>query len=66
MNEVPDSQTTAFTPADDTLAGSSATPTFSTPPESVIKLDIEHTLVEDDPRMWSNTRKVGFMFRLSK
>lgn len=24
-----------------------------------IKLDIEHAVVEDDPRMWSNTKKVS-------
>ncbi|KAF8441022.1 major facilitator superfamily domain-containing protein [Boletus edulis BED1] len=32
------------------------TPTSSTP-ENVSKPDIEHALVEDDPRLWSNTRK---------
>jgi hypothetical protein len=24
-----------------------------------IKLDIEHAVVEDDPRIWSNTKKVS-------
>jgi len=28
--------------------------------EPTVKLDIEHVLVQDDPRMWSATRKVRF------
>ena len=36
--------------------GEEPTPTPLTP------LDIEHALVEDDPRIWSNTRKVGLLF----
>ena len=63
MANVPDSQTATLTPADDTPTGmdvsSNATPPSSTPPESVIKVDIEHAFVEDDPRIWSNTRKVS-------
>jgi hypothetical protein len=65
MTKVPDSRTTTLTPADTTLTGkdvsSSAMPASSTPSECVIKLDIEHALVEDDPRIWSNTRKVSFL-----
>ena len=68
MAKVPDNQTITLTPADATLTGkdvsSNATPASSTPSESVIKPDIEHALVEDDPRIWSSTRKVRFLFRL--
>ena len=39
--------------------------TSSTPPEGITKPDIEHAVVEDDPRLWSNTSKVGSFFRLS-
>lgn len=59
----------ALTPADAVPTGkdasSSATSASSTPPGSVIQPDIEHALVEDDPRLWSNARKVSFLFRLS-
>ncbi|KAG8214816.1 hypothetical protein J3R82DRAFT_9963 [Butyriboletus roseoflavus] len=47
----------------DTSSCATPTPTPLTPPEDVIKLDIEHAIVEDDPRIWSNTRKVGLLFR---
>ncbi|KAG1731690.1 MFS general substrate transporter [Suillus lakei] len=30
-----------------------------------IKLDIEHTVVEDDPRIWSDTRKTAILFIIS-
>ncbi|KAG1742537.1 MFS general substrate transporter [Suillus lakei] len=30
-----------------------------------IKLDIEHTVVEDDPRIWSNTKKTAILFIIS-
>ncbi|KAF9235667.1 MFS general substrate transporter [Melanogaster broomeanus] len=49
MTNVPDSQTTTLTPVD--------TPFTSQPPEPQVKLDIEHALVEDDPRIWSDARK---------
>ena len=69
MTKVPDIQTITLCPSDATPAGkdvsSSATPTSSTPPDSAIKPDIEHVFVEDDPRIWSNARKVGFLFRPS-
>ena len=68
MTHVPESQNTMMTPADAAPTGedasSSATPTLAplSPTKEVIKLDIEHALVEDDPRIWSNTRKVGLLF----
>ncbi|KAH0832263.1 MFS general substrate transporter [Lanmaoa asiatica] len=69
MTQVLDSQSTMMTLADaaptDEHASSSATPTCSTPPEDVVKLDIEHALVEDDPRIWSNTRKNAILFIIS-
>ncbi|KAF8546911.1 MFS general substrate transporter [Imleria badia] len=69
MTQVPDSQTTALTPTDAIPTGkdvsSSATSTSSTSPESVIQPDIEHALVEDDPRVWSNTRKNAILFVIS-
>ncbi|KAG2145187.1 MFS general substrate transporter [Suillus clintonianus] len=30
-----------------------------------VKLDIEHTLVEDDPRLWSNTKKTAVLLIIS-
>ncbi|KAG1859146.1 MFS general substrate transporter [Suillus tomentosus] len=30
-----------------------------------IKLDIEHAVVEDDPRLWSNTKKTAILFIIS-
>lgn len=30
------------------------------PAEPPLKLDIEHAIVQDDPREWSNARKVFF------
>ncbi|KAG1859148.1 vacuolar DHA amino acid exporter [Suillus tomentosus] len=30
-----------------------------------IKLDIEHAVVEDDPRLWSNTKKTAVLFIIS-
>ncbi|KAH0832264.1 vacuolar DHA amino acid exporter [Lanmaoa asiatica] len=69
MTQAPDSQSTTMTLADASPTGehasSSATPTCSTPPEDVIKLDIEHALVEDDPRIWSNTRKNAILLIIS-
>ncbi|KAF9234678.1 major facilitator superfamily domain-containing protein [Melanogaster broomeanus] len=59
---IPDSQTTTLTPADVSLSETDVhpiqTPSKSQPLEPQIKLDIEHALVEDDPRTWSNARKV--------
>lgn len=43
-------------PAIDTGFDTPASTVISSPVEE--KLDIEHVLVEDDPRMWSLTRKV--------
>ena len=67
MTQIHDSQSIALTPADGTLmakdASSTTTHTCSTPPDGGIKFDIEHALVEDDPRTWSHTRKVRFLFR---
>ncbi|KAF9234681.1 vacuolar DHA amino acid exporter [Melanogaster broomeanus] len=61
MTKVPDSQTTTLTPADVSLSETDVhpiqTPSTSQPLEPQIKLDIEHALVEDDPRIWSNARK---------
>ncbi|KAF9230559.1 vacuolar DHA amino acid exporter [Melanogaster broomeanus] len=54
-------QTTTLTPADVSLSETDVhpiqTPSTSQPLEPQIKLDIEHALVEDDPRTWSNARK---------
>ena len=62
MTKASDSQTTSDAASTGKDVSSSITPTSSTPPESVIKPDIEHALVEDNPRIWSSTRKVGFLF----
>ncbi|KAG2742436.1 MFS general substrate transporter [Suillus brevipes Sb2] len=40
----------------------SPTSTLSNEP---IKLDIEHAVVEDDPRIWSNTKKTAVLFIIS-
>ena len=70
MTNVPDMQTITLIPSHTASTGKdvscSATLASSTPPESVIKPDIEHALVEDDPRIWSNTRKVGFLIKPSE
>ncbi|KAG1900636.1 MFS general substrate transporter [Suillus fuscotomentosus] len=34
-------------------------------PNEPIKLDIEHAVVEDDPRIWSNTKKTAILFIIS-
>jgi len=70
MTKIPDSQTITLTPANATSTGKdvspSPTPTSSMLREIVIKPDIEHALVEDDPRIWSNTRKVSFLTKQSE
>ena len=59
-------ESTLQTPVDAIAVGkgipSGATSTSSDPPEGALMLDIEHALVEDDPRAWSNNRKVSFLF----
>ncbi|KAG1815121.1 MFS general substrate transporter [Suillus subaureus] len=40
-------------------------PTGSALSNEPIKLDIEHTVVEDDPRIWSNTKKTAILFIIS-
>lgn len=67
MTQIPHRQTTSLTPADLTLIAKNVStcviPNSSTPPEDAIKLDIEHALVEDDPRIWSHARKVSLLLR---
>ncbi|KAG9315514.1 vacuolar DHA amino acid exporter [Chiua virens] len=58
MSQVPDSQTMATAAADNAL-------TERTLSSNTIKLDIEHALVEDDPRIWSNARKNTILFIIS-
>ena len=56
-------ESTLQTPVDAITVGkgipSGATSTSSGPPEGALMLDIEHALVEDDPRTWSDNRKVS-------
>ncbi|KIJ60300.1 hypothetical protein HYDPIDRAFT_117385 [Hydnomerulius pinastri MD-312] len=64
--EVPDSQTTTLTPAQVSRIETDVHPTKTPRPlEEKIKLDIEHALVEDDPRIWSNARKNAILFIIS-
>ncbi|KAF9234682.1 MFS general substrate transporter [Melanogaster broomeanus] len=69
MTKVPDSQTTTLTPVDVSLSETDVhpiqTPFTSQPPEPQVKLDIEHALVEDDPRIWSNARKNAVLVIIS-
>ena len=55
---------TSQTPVDAMSSGE--TPASLDSPEGTLMLDIEHVLVEDDPRIWSNNRKVSFLLRNSE
>ncbi|KAH7885145.1 vacuolar DHA amino acid exporter [Phlebopus sp. FC_14] len=68
--QVPDSQCTTLTPAEAShfetdLSPTQTPPLPSKPLDEKIKLDIEHALVEDDPRVWSDARKNVILFIIS-
>ncbi|KIJ06705.1 hypothetical protein PAXINDRAFT_20099 [Paxillus involutus ATCC 200175] len=65
MTDVPDSQTTTLAPADVTHTETDVHPTQTPPLEANMKLDIEHAVVEDDPRIWSDARKNVILFIIS-
>ncbi|KAH7915438.1 MFS general substrate transporter [Hygrophoropsis aurantiaca] len=65
-----DSQSTNLAPInaevnDDTDTQLQKKPTALETKEKVIKLDIEHAIVENDPRIWSTTRKNVVLFIIS-
>ncbi|KIJ10880.1 hypothetical protein PAXINDRAFT_85372 [Paxillus involutus ATCC 200175] len=68
MTEVFDNQTTTQTPADVSHTDTDVHLTqtlHASPLEANLEPDIEHAVVEDDPRVWSNTRKNVILFIIS-
>ncbi|KIK98547.1 hypothetical protein PAXRUDRAFT_671612 [Paxillus rubicundulus Ve08.2h10] len=65
MTEIPNSRTTTLTLAEVIHTEADVHPTQTSPLEANTKLDIEHAVVEDDPRIWSNARKNVILFVIS-